>query len=156
MPNLSVNVVMYAKLAGGKRRYRRPATSPDGRLKLWYAVVDGQPEYHPEALYYLQYREHGVLKYDRLPPDPAAMLAAERRKQQILELSAEGLVVLGPAPVALTDPMRPSKDIAAAAAARATSVASGPSARARIDEFLAETAKRRKPKTYDAYASALK
>ena len=83
---------MYVKLDSGVFRYRHPARTVNGRMRHFYAVVDAKPEHHPEALYYLQFSENGKLQYEKLSGDPAEMLAAQCRKETLLQATADGLV----------------------------------------------------------------
>lgn len=64
----------------------------NGRIRYFYALVDAKPEQHPEVLYYLQFRENGKLQYEKLSGDPAEMLAAQCRKETLLQATADGLV----------------------------------------------------------------
>jgi integrase/recombinase XerD len=163
MANLAVNIVMLVKLKDGKYRYRPAVTTKNGRVRLGYALVDGEPEHHPKARYYLQYRDEGLLKYDALRPEIDAMLVARMNKELELQARAKGLVVLGPPPTPEPTRVAPrtkkasvstTADSGAARSVDATAPA-GTSITTAVEVYLEEIRVRRRKKTYQAYRSAL-
>ena len=92
MANLKVNIICVRQA-----RFRRvplPAPGPDGEwphpaLLRRPGRETGAP---PRGVYYLQFRENGKLQYEKLSGDPAEMLAAQCRKETLLQATADGLV----------------------------------------------------------------
>jgi len=75
-----VNVIKQVKL--GKWRLK-PVVRKDGHLVLDYVRVNGQPEYHPEGSYFLQWRESGRVRTCVVPAGEGVEAAA---RQKWLEL----------------------------------------------------------------------
>jgi hypothetical protein len=57
--NKHVQLVIRIRTSEGKRLYKRPVFSENGKLKSLYATVGGQPEHHPEGVYCLRYDQSG-------------------------------------------------------------------------------------------------
>jgi hypothetical protein len=57
MPVPAVRLKIRVRLPSGSRAYVDPVFSPNGKLQPLYAVVDGNPEHHPEGIYNLRTSE---------------------------------------------------------------------------------------------------
>ena len=61
---------------------------------VYSQTVDGQPEYHPEGIYYLRYYDGDQNKiWERVGKDSDAAIAAQFRREQSLRAKAAGLQI---------------------------------------------------------------
>ena len=73
-----MSVGLYARVTvGGKRKYCRPVFTGNKKLKAGYALVNGIPESHPEAVFALRYTERGKRQWLEVGPDPNQAIAAK-------------------------------------------------------------------------------
>ena len=56
---MKVRLYLRVRLANGNRQFIDPVYAANGRLKPFYAVVDGNAEHHLEGVYYSCYLKHG-------------------------------------------------------------------------------------------------
>jgi hypothetical protein len=56
---MKIRLYLRVRLANGNRQFIDPVYAANGRLKPFYAVVDGNAEHHPEGVYYLRHLKHG-------------------------------------------------------------------------------------------------
>jgi hypothetical protein len=69
MGSRSASIWLYVRV--GKRwKYCKPVVSKNNKIKPGYAIVAGIEEQHPEALYYVHYRENGKQKWWKMGKDP--------------------------------------------------------------------------------------
>ncbi len=75
MANVTAALLLRIRLKNGKREYAAPAYTPNGKIKLLTALVDGIAENHPEGVYVLRFREQRRLIYRQVGNDPSAAQA---------------------------------------------------------------------------------
>lgn len=87
-------VRLYVRIRRADRRdaYVDPVWNRNRTLRGGYALVDGQPEHHPEACYYLRYGRDGKRVWESVGPDPDAAIVALRNKQHDVEARSLGRV----------------------------------------------------------------
>jgi hypothetical protein len=131
--NRTVNLTKRIQTAKGLRYYTVVFTG-NGRVKADCVIVAGQEEWHPEGSYYLEWWEGP--KRIRLSVGQNAADANARRLQKEAELNAlnNGVAVI---------PVSPQNQ-------------NGKSLRVAAANYLEEIRLSKKPKTYVAYATALK
>jgi integrase/recombinase XerD len=133
MPNTQSKEVNLTKRVQTPRgmRYCPVVLASNGRIRPDLVLVNGQPEYHPEGAYYLEWREKG--RRVRLSVGKDARDAAARRQRKQAELHAlnNGVSVI---------PENGTGERTVAAA---------------VAQFLEETELTKKPKTLAAYTTAL-
>jgi integrase/recombinase XerD len=133
-----VTVHVRIKTAEGKRIYCRPVYGANKKLRAGWALVNGQPEAHPEAVFVLRYTDRGRRKWEHVGEDPAKAHTAKLRREHILTGRAIGKpVVYDPQP----------DDGASWPDRKPLAVA--------IDDYVTGLETRRKPKTASAYGKAL-
>jgi len=131
--NRTVNLTKRIQTAKGLR-YCTVVFTGNGRVKADCVIVAGQEEWHPEGSYYLEWWEGP--KRIRLSVGQNAADANARRLQKEAELNAlnNGVAVI---------PVSPQNQ-------------NGKSLRVAAANYLEEIRLSKKPKTYVAYATALK
>ena len=129
--NTEVNLTKRVKTPEGLR-YCPVVISANGRIRPDAVIVNGKEEKHPEGAYYLDWREGA--KRVRLSVGKDAADANNQREKKEAELNAKskGLEI-----------------------APANGQSSGPSLAGAISEYLEEVELAKKPKTYQAYTTAL-
>ena len=135
---MSTSVSLYIRIrtASGRHPYVQPVYVNSGRLKPFCAMVDGQPEHHPEGVYYLRFLRDGKRVWEAVGSEPAQALAKLSRREKIQDAIAAGVQVIEPEkPKPQANPRRPLT--------RA------------VDEYLGDISKYRAPSTYVAYRKAL-
>jgi integrase/recombinase XerD len=130
MPDREVNVTKRVKTPQGLR-YCTVVLSANGQIKPNVVLVNGKQELHSEGAYYLEWRDGA--KRVRLSVGKDAADASARRQRKEAELNA---VNNG---VAVTPEGQNGRRSLAAA----------------VTEYLEETKRDKKPKTYAAYQTAL-
>jgi integrase/recombinase XerD len=142
MAHQKVALQLRIRLGDGKRPYAHPVYTANGRLKPLTCLVNGQPEYHPEGVYTLRFREDGHIVYRSVGTDPADALTALVQQQLVLKAQAAGLMVAAPVTRrALHEPKSETpgkREIAQAA-----------------EVYLARVKKHKADKTYTAYSNTL-
>lgn len=93
MANLQATLFLRIRTADGRRRALSPVFTANHKLKRLFADVDGQPEYHPEGIYYLRYYDGPKQVWERVGKDSDAAIAAQFRREQSLRAKAAGLQV---------------------------------------------------------------
>ena len=93
-----VALKLRVKLEHGKWHFLEPVFTPAGRLKPLFAVVNGQPQYHPEGSYYLRFRPVGATRqhWTCVGKDPDIASRERKRKAATLELRRGGIEVSDP------------------------------------------------------------
>jgi hypothetical protein len=56
---MKVRIKIRVRLSDGTYLFLDPIDSANGKLKPFYAIVDGKPEHHPEGNYFLRYAKNG-------------------------------------------------------------------------------------------------
>ncbi len=75
----------------GKTLRARPVWLKNCKLRPLYAFVKGQPEFHPEGVYQLRYRNRGRRCWKNVGPDPNNAQQECRKQEAALEAVAVGL-----------------------------------------------------------------
>ena len=106
MKTPKVRLYMRVRRSDGRYSYLDPAWNRNRTLKAGYALVDGQPEYHPGAVYYLRFLRGGRRLWEAVGTEPDRALTALRNTEHDL-----GAITLGripdslPAPVPMPSPI---------------------------------------------------
>jgi len=66
---MKVRLYLRVRLADGNRKYTDPLYAANGRVKPFYALVNGNAEHHPEGVYYLRYLEQGKRVWEHVGAD---------------------------------------------------------------------------------------
>jgi len=93
LANLSATLFLRIRTADGKRRIAAPVYSANRKLKRLFALVNGQPEFHLEGIYYLRYYDGEKQVWERIGNDTDAAIAGQFRREQVLRAKAAGLQV---------------------------------------------------------------
>jgi hypothetical protein len=59
MANRKASIWMYVKV-GDRWRHVKPVEGRNHKLKPGYALIDGAEQHHPDAAYYIRFREGSV------------------------------------------------------------------------------------------------
>ena len=86
-------VSIYLRVrSGGKTVRARAVWLESGKLRPLYAFVKGQPEFHPEGVYQLRYRNQGSRRcWKTVGSDPNLALQECRKREVALLAVAEGV-----------------------------------------------------------------
>jgi integrase/recombinase XerD len=84
--------LMMRVRCGDARPFVRPVAT-SGRLKPYWAVVNGKKEEHPEAVYYLRYTEGGKRRWEPVGQKIDEVMAAKLRRESFLKAKKLGLTV---------------------------------------------------------------
>jgi integrase/recombinase XerD len=87
---MKVRIKIRVSLSDGTYPFLDPVLSANGKLKPFYAVVDGKPEHHPEGTYFLRYAKNGK----RGRNDAQLALTAKQKREKTLEAKAAGIEVV--------------------------------------------------------------
>lgn len=135
-------------------------TAANGRPKLDYVIVNGQPERHPEGSFVISWREDGKLRRRSVGKHGADAEAARQRQEALLRAQANGVTVMveggdvqkADSPAAsesLNEPrFTPSEPPSAPAKKRSLAAA--------IETYLSEIKSSRTAATHAEYALALR
>ena len=80
-----VRLYIRIRSAGGKYTFHDPAWHRNRTLGAAYALVNGQPEHHPEGVYYLRYLRGAKRVWHAVGTDADAALVALRNKEHDLQ-----------------------------------------------------------------------
>jgi integrase/recombinase XerD len=130
---MKVRIKIRVRLSDGTYPFFDPIESANGKLKPFYAIVDGKPEHHPEGNYFLRYAKNGKRVWERVGNDAQLALTAKQKREKTLEAKAIGVEVVEDAP--LTGKQTPLTEAVA--------------------EYLAEVKAAKAPKTFLAYSRTL-
>ena len=89
-----VRLKIRVRLSDGSRQFLDPVSTANGKLKPLYAVVNGQPEHHPEGVYHLRYLKGKKRVWEAVGSDPQLALTRKLQKQKFLEAKAAGVAVV--------------------------------------------------------------
>jgi hypothetical protein len=87
-----VRLYVRVRRSDGRYSYLDPAWNRNRTLKASYALVGGQPEFYPEAVYYLRFLMVGKCMWQSLGPEPDRALAALRNIEHDLDAIALGRI----------------------------------------------------------------
>src|SRR5438445_13246941 len=93
MANQKVSLRIRIKTNDGTRRYAGPVFAANGRLRPFYALVEGKAEFHPGGVYNLRYRREGRRVWEPVGNDPTFALAARLKRERTLEAISLGIEV---------------------------------------------------------------
>jgi integrase len=135
---MKVTLRVRIAASNGKRKYCPPVFAANKKLRAGWALVNGKPEPHPEAVFALRYADRGKRKWEHVGQDPAKALTAKLRREHIFVGRAIGK------PVAY-DPEQ--TDLSPDVARKPLALI--------VEDYMADVQARRKPKTATAYGEAL-
>jgi integrase/recombinase XerD len=130
---MKVRIKIRVRLSDGTYPFLDPIESANGKLKPFYAIVDGKPEHHPEGTYFLRYAKNGKRVWERVGNDSQLALTAKQKREKTLEAKAVGVEVVEAGPV--TGKQTPLTEA--------------------IAEYLAEVKAAKAAKTFLAYSRTL-
>ena len=110
MANRKASIWMYVKV-GDRWRYVKPVEGRNHKLKPGWCLVDSVEQHHPDATYYVRYREGSKTIWRRCSSAADATMQAERR-EVYLSAAAHGLApnqtfVNAPLPVLFSNTLVP-------------------------------------------------
>jgi hypothetical protein len=93
---MSAKVKLYVRIVrpDGSRTYAPPVYAANRRLRPGYALVDGQPKHHPEAVYYLRHTEGDRRVWTNVGTDAVAALGAMAVQQHLVNGVSLGIPAL--------------------------------------------------------------
>jgi integrase/recombinase XerD len=91
---MKVRIKIRVRLSDGTYPFLDPVLSANGKVKPFYAVVDGKPEHHPEGAYFLRYAKNGKRVWERVGNDAQLALTAKQKLEKTLEAKAVGVQVV--------------------------------------------------------------
>lgn len=133
MKKPTVRLKIRIRLSDNSRAFAEPVFSQNRKLKPLYAVVGGNPEHHPEGVYFLRYLKGEKRVWESVGPDPQLALVAKIKRERYIEAKASGVAVIDERPSTPT---------------RATNES--------VAEYLADVRENKSHKTYLGYSLALK
>ena len=71
-----VTLYVRARSSDGRDKFPAPVWNRSRTLRAGYAMIAGQAEYHPEAVYYLRYLKLGKRVWQNVGPEPDDALVA--------------------------------------------------------------------------------
>lgn len=126
-----VRLKIRVRLPDGSRPYLDPVLSTNKKLKPLFALVNGQPEHHPEGVYHLRYVKGKKRIWEKVGSDAQYALTVKTKRENLMRAVSEGVPV--------------EQDV----------VESGPLLTEAIDDFLSETRDQKSKRTLAAYTLAL-
>lgn len=94
MANLTVTLYIRIKTEDGKKPFCKPVYLAKGRLKPLYAIVNGEPEYRPEGVYYMRFgADSGKQPMVPLGTDPYLALDKVAEQERWLRDRDRGIVI---------------------------------------------------------------
>ncbi len=134
---MKVSLYLRARVADGSRHYLVPSATPTGKLKPFYAMVDGNPQYFPGSAYSLRYKHHGKRVWEDVGSDPQVAMIQKHKREKIISAVSSGIEVFDPRPAPKAKVQR-SKLLTV------------------IDTYLQDTDRYKAAKTHTAYDLALR
>ena len=131
---MRARLYIRVRLEDGRHPFLQPVYSANAKIKSFYAVVNGEPEHHPEGVYYARYVRGGKRVWEAVGTDAASATIALRKRNAILTAADANVEVVS------DDHEETSSDRSITAA---------------IVEYLDEVRAAKSHKTYLAYAIAL-
>jgi integrase/recombinase XerD len=153
-------VRLYIRVRHSDRRYayHDPAWNRNRTLRAHYALVDGQPEHHPEGVYYLRFLRGGRRLWESVGSEPDGALSALRNTEHDLDAIALGRKVLDPLPTPISTALAPNtKSAPAPLPSPVATPTTGPpvSLKDAIETYLSEVRRFRSKRTIAACENIL-
>ena len=98
MKSPKVRLYVRVRLSNGRNSYNDPVWNRNGSLRAGYALIDDQPQHHPEAIYYLRFLRGSKRVWQAVGQEADAALSALHRTEHQLKS-----ITLGLLPVAASD-----------------------------------------------------
>ena len=95
---MKVKLYIRVRRPDGTRQYLNPVFSANGKLKPFYALVQGKPEHHPEGVYNLRYKKAGKLVWRITGTDPQQAVTAQLKLERTIAAKEVGLEIKEQAP----------------------------------------------------------
>ena len=95
MKSKAVRLYIRVRRSDGSRPYLKPVFAANGRLRPHFAIVDGQPQHCPGAIYSLRYASDGKRVWEDVGADAQLALLAKERKQRAMDAQAAGVLLGG-------------------------------------------------------------
>lgn|SRR5487761_1749001 len=112
-----VKLYIRVALPGGKWSYAKPAFTLNRKIRPQYAIVNGEPEFHIEGIYYLRYTSGAKRIWERVGEDASLALVRLQQRNHAFQAEELGLgVPTGIAPVPQPEPQSPKRSLKDAAA----------------------------------------
>jgi hypothetical protein len=102
-----VRLYIQVRLPDGRHAYRDPVWNRNRTLRAGYAVMDGQPESHPEGVYYLRFLRGRKRIREAVGSNTDAAIAEPRNRELDLQSTSPGRSTPGP-PFSLAPGFAPS------------------------------------------------
>ena len=80
-----VRLYIRVRQPDGRYSYLDPAWNRNRTLRAGYALVDGQPEHHPEAVYYLRFLRGDKRVWQSVGAQPDQAVVALRNTEHDLD-----------------------------------------------------------------------
>ncbi len=146
-----VRLYVRVRHSDGRYSYLDPAWNRNRTLRAGYALVAGQPEHHPEGVYYLRFLQGSKRVWQSVGPQPDRAQAALRNTEHDLDSIALGRVA-EPAPVSQLPPTSNHIPLAAPTPRPVAAPAANgsPSLNGAIESYLSEVRRFRSKKTIAA------
>ena len=90
MRSARVRLYLRVRLSNGRYQFLPPFTNRNQSLRSGYALVNNQPEYHPEGVYYLRYLRGGKRVWEAVGYDADAATVALQNTEHDLQGLALG------------------------------------------------------------------
>jgi integrase/recombinase XerD len=95
MKSPTVRLKIRVRLPDGSRPFLDPVPTGSGKLKSLYALVHGQPEHHPEGVYFLRFADPtGKRVWERVGKDWQLALDARLKRSRVVAAEAVGVQVV--------------------------------------------------------------
>ena len=92
MANRKVSVWKYVKV-GSRWKYCKPVYGRNHKIKPHWALVNGNPEQHPEGNFYISYREGKKKIWKKIGASPSDAVYAAYVEKSILNAKALGVQI---------------------------------------------------------------
>ncbi len=136
MKTHKVRLYLRIRRANGKDAFVDPAWNRNRTLRAGYALVAGNPEHHPEGVYYLRFLRNGKRVWQAVGSDPdAAIVALQNTEHDLRAIVLGRTALIESTATSVTDPTTPLPAITLDAATKA---------------YLKEVRRSRSPKTIAA------
>jgi integrase/recombinase XerD len=81
---MSVTLYVRIKNKDGKYVYAKPVLAGNRRLRVGYALIDGKPEPHPEAIFALRFSDNGKRRWLEVGTDANQAIIAKQHQEHVL------------------------------------------------------------------------
>ena len=90
---MKVRLYLRVRFADGNRQFADPVYAANGKLKPFYAVVNGIAEHHPAGVYYIRYLQNGKRVWENVGTDASSAMTARLKRERILDARAAGVEI---------------------------------------------------------------